>query len=69
MIADPEIKRALHSLKDNAQFKIFTEFLQEALTDQDIANRRGDPPALSRGQGRSQLLAEILEFIEHAQRR
>lgn len=69
MIKRPELRvsQALSRLKHDQDFMIFSEYLQEALDDQDIKNRTlpgGDQ--LGRGQGSSLTLAELLNQINNA---
>lgn len=47
-------------------YQILIGFLERSLGDQDVRNRSLDGFHLHRGQGRSQLLAELLQMLKEA---
>lgn len=63
MTPTPETFDALASLEHDANWRRVREWLEDELKAQDSFNRTADAPELFRGQGRSQVLAEL---IQHA---
>lgn len=66
MTPDTEFYKAIHALNRSKEFQQFTEYLRAIQADQDKVNRYADVPLLHRGQGRSQVIEELLAIIDGA---
>ncbi|MBY6105018.1 hypothetical protein KUW19_00815 [Ferrimonas balearica] len=61
-----DLIRALTRLSANSDFHQFVSYLDDLQTEHDVALRAMEGLHLHRNQGRSQLLAEMREFIKQA---
>ena len=66
MRPDDQTYLAIHKLIRAPEFQAFMAYLEESLRKQDAMNRFGEGAELHQGQGRSQLLQELIDLPAEA---